>query len=33
MQDAAIRAAQDYTWVAYRERATEVLGSVVESDR
>jgi glycosyltransferase involved in cell wall biosynthesis len=33
MQDAAIRAAQDYTWAAYRERATEVLGSVVESDR
>lgn len=30
MQDAAIRAAQDYTWAAYRERATEVLASVVE---
>jgi glycosyltransferase involved in cell wall biosynthesis len=33
MQNRAADAAQAYTWTAYRERVTEVLGSVVESDR
>ena len=31
MQDAAVTAAQDYTWAAYRRRVAEVLGAVLES--
>ena len=33
MQAAAVRAAQDYTWAAYRERVKEVIASVIEQNR
>lgn len=32
MQEAAVEAAQDYTWVAYRERVVDVLTSVIEEE-
>jgi len=31
MRDAAVTAAQDYTWAAYRERVTTVLHTVIEA--
>jgi glycosyltransferase involved in cell wall biosynthesis len=33
MRAAAVRAAQDYTWAAYRERVKEVIASVIEQNR
>jgi glycosyltransferase involved in cell wall biosynthesis len=33
MQDAAVEAAQEYTWTAYRQRVVDVLASIIEKNK